>query len=157
MAFVSLIIINNSYNCHKNCPWPFLSFKFLSENFFIEFIWRIIGWKKKKKKKKKIRLKLNQILLYFSFYQKKNKKNFMLVCRVVCCLHQLDCHIRVFILHWSDCCIRVCILHQSYHSIWISCNRGCTQRMILTRNFGLICGLYENLINQGWDLSGCKS
>ena len=29
--------------------------------------------KKKKKKKKKIGLRLNQILLYFSFYQKKKK------------------------------------------------------------------------------------
>ena len=41
----------------------------------------------------------------------KNKTS-MLARRVVCCLHQ------------SDCCIRVCISHQSYHSIWISEHLG---------------------------------
>ena len=74
MAFVSLIIINNSYNCHKNCPWPFLSFKVLSENFFIEFIWRIIGWKKKKKKKKKKKFKFKKKKNLFLFLKKKKKK-----------------------------------------------------------------------------------
>ena len=79
----------------------------------------------------------------------------MLTCRVVCCSHQSDRCIRVYILHQSYFRIRVCISHQSYNSIWISCTNhsvwvlfscksdvmesgGCAQRIMLTRNFGLI-------------------
>ena len=79
----------------------------------------------------------------------------MLACIDVCCTHQSDRCIRVCILHQSDFRIRVCISHQSYNSIWISCTNhsvwvlfscksdvmesgGCAQRMMLTRNLGLI-------------------
>ena len=74
---------------------------------------------------------LNIYLIFELFYKKKTNKT-MLACRVICCSHQLDhCiwvyishqsdfHIRVCILHQSNCLIRVCISHQSYYSIWIS-------------------------------------
>ena len=66
-------------------------------------------------------------------YLKRNNNNSMLACRVVCCSHQSDRRIWVFISHQKDCCmracishqtdfrIRVCISHKSHNSIWISC------------------------------------
>ena len=58
--------------------------------------------------------------VFFSFFFF-IKGKVILACRVVCCSHQSDHHIRLCILHQSDCCIRVCISQQWCHRIWISC------------------------------------
>ena len=42
----------------------------------------------------------------------------MLAYTAVCCSHQSNHRIRVYISFQSDCRIGVCISHHSYHSIW---------------------------------------
>ena len=88
----------------------------------------------------------------------------MLACRVICCSHQLDhCiwvyishqsdfHIRVCILHQSNCLIRVCISHQSYYSIWISYANYSIWVLFLRKWCHWIRGLYtkNDIIQKFW-------
>ena len=92
------------------------------------------------------------------------KKKTMLACRVICCSHQLDhCiwvyishqsdfHIRVCILHQSNCLIRVCISHQSYYSIWISYANYSFWVLFLRKWCHWIRGLYtkNDIIQKFW-------
>ena len=101
----------------------------------------------------------------------------LLACKVVCCSHQSDHRVGIYVLHQSDCRIKVSISHhsdsrirvwisnQSYHRIWISQRLGivflqmiswikgmCKEKDVNQKfwarlRIAMVCDLHENLVD----------